>query len=85
MRKVMFKEWIPVGYEQNNTTYKTVKVGTNCWSKDYLGQGLFHQWASSYEEFENGAGNYTVALVELEDGTIKEVLPSNIKFIQNEE
>ena len=29
--------------------------------------GKFHQWGSNYEEFENGAGNYSVAIVELPD------------------
>ena len=32
--------------------------------------GKFHQWGSNYEEFENGAGNYSVAIVELPDGTV---------------
>lgn len=44
-------------------------------------EGLFHQWGCSYEEFESGAGNFTVAIVELTDGTIEQVLPSNLKFV----
>lgn len=31
-------------------------------------EGLFHQWGNAYEEFEDGPGNYTVAIVELPDG-----------------
>ncbi len=81
MRKVSFKEWIPtkwVNIEGRNTAIEV--IGTGCWSKEYTCTGLFHQWANACEEYSNGAGNYTVALVELEDGTIKEVLPTNVKF-----
>ena len=41
----------------------------------------FHAWGVSYEEWEDGVGNYSVALVELKDGAVVEVLPKNIKFI----
>jgi hypothetical protein len=78
MRKVKFKKWIPPQY---NAEVKRIE-GTNCWESDYVNEGLFHQWGNSYEEFESGAGNFTVAIVELPDGTIGEILPSNIKFIE---
>ncbi len=42
--------------------------------------GLFHKWGSNYEEFENGAVNYNVAIIELEDGSIEEILPESLKF-----
>lgn len=80
LRKVMFKKWIPretIG----EGALKRQKEGTNCWESDFNHAGLFHQWAASYEEFENGAGNFTVAIVELPDGTIEQVLPSNVKFV----
>ena len=35
-----------------------------------------------YEEFENGTGNYTTAIIELEDGTIKNTPVGNVKFIK---
>lgn len=44
--------------------------------------GRFHQWGSSYEEFESGPGNYTVAIVEMDDGTVKDFMPTDIKFIE---
>ena len=47
---------------------------------EFISSGLFHKWGNNYEEFENGQGNYAIALVELEDGTVEEVLPKNIKF-----
>lgn len=49
--------------------------------REHTVNGLFHQWGCSYEEFDSGPGNYTVAIVELEDGTIEEFMPHLIKFI----
>lgn len=80
LRKVMFKKWI-AREEIGEGALRRQKEGTNCWEPDFTNGGIFHQWASAYEEFESGAGNYTVALVELPNGEIKEVLPSNIKFM----
>lgn len=76
MRKVLFKKWIPGEYEGH-----LIKTGTNTWEAGFSGEGLFHCWGFGYEEFESGAGNYTYAIIELPDGTIEEVLPSNVKFI----
>lgn len=81
MRKVKFKKWIPIEYKKNANGGHDKVEETGCWEKDFSNEGLFHQWGNSYEEFESGAGNYSVALVELPDGTLAEVLPSNIKFI----
>lgn len=36
--------------------------------------GYFHQWGCNYEEFESGAGNYSVAIVELPNGKV--IMPS---------
>ena len=44
--------------------------------------GLFHQWGSDYDEYQDGPGNFTVAIVEMPDGTVKSVNPSEIKFIE---
>lgn len=43
--------------------------------------GVFHQFGASYKEFENGAGNYSTAIVELPDGKIVEAIVSSIKFL----
>ena len=43
--------------------------------------GMFHQWGNSYEEFESGPGNLTTAIIEMGDGSIKEVLPTHLIFI----
>ncbi|MGX9249691.1 hypothetical protein ACWXWI_02005 [Pantoea ananatis] len=44
--------------------------------------GIFHQWGADYEEFDCGPGNYTIAIVEMDDGTIKKFMPTDIKFIE---
>jgi hypothetical protein len=82
MRKVLFKKWIteiPQGLKYPD---RIAIEGTNCWEPDFIHKGLFHQWAAAYEESTAGFGNYTVGLIELPDGTMAEVLPSNIKFIE---
>ena len=45
--------------------------------------GYFHQWGCNYEEFESGAGNYSVAIVELPNGEIVTPVPTDIEFIDN--
>ncbi len=46
------------------------------WQKDFETEGLFHTWIRN----ENGG---IVAVVELPDGTVKEVLPENLKFVES--
>ncbi len=44
--------------------------------------GKFHQWGASYEEFRDSpVGNFTLAIIELEDGSIVTALPSDVRFI----
>ena len=69
MRNVWFKRWI-----KEKMAYDS----------DFIHAGKFHKWGDAYEEFESGPGNFTVALVELPDGTIEEVQPKNIKFIDDD-
>lgn len=44
--------------------------------------GYFHQWGCNYEEFENGAGNYSVAIVELPNGKVVTPLANDIEFLE---
>ena len=80
LRKVMFKKWVPKEHIGEGAS-RTQKEGTNCWERDFTHAGLFHQWGAAYEEFEGNAGNFTVAIVEMANGTIQEVLPINLKFV----
>ncbi|WP_205954179.1 hypothetical protein [Pantoea stewartii] len=67
MRKVECTEW---EFTSGKRAVKGVVTGT------------FHQWGAGYEEFDCGPGNYTMAIVEMDDGTIKEFMPTDIKFIE---
>lgn len=80
MRKVKFKRWIKHEYENSGNGGIKQKEGTGLFEDDYSTEGLFHQWGSSESEIGNA---YSVGLVELPDGTIEEVLPINIKFIDS--
>jgi len=82
MRKVLFKKWIPRVSNGLEYPHESWVKGTNCWEPDFTHDGIFHQWANAYEESSEGFGNYTVALIELPDGTIIKVLPSNLKFVE---
>ena len=71
LRKVQVYKWERVKIDG---AYKTVQAETV--------KGLFHQWGVNFEEFESGPANYTVAIVELDDGSV-EMVPANlIKFIE---
>ncbi|QXI45113.1 hypothetical protein HU734_010250 [Pseudomonas wayambapalatensis] len=48
-------------------------------------EGRFHGWGVDYEEFENGPGNYSVAIVEMADGTVKTLMPWAIRFLDGED
>jgi hypothetical protein len=81
MRKVLTKMWIPATHEKTNFGER-VASGTGCWATEFTEPGMFHQWANAYEESSEGFGNCTVALVERSDGTMSDVFPSNLKFIE---
>ena len=51
------------------------------WFKDTKCIGTFHGWGVDYQEFDEGVGNFTVAIVELEDGTVELVLAGMIRFM----
>ena len=47
--------------------------------------GKFHCWGQGYEEFESGPGNFTMGIIELENGKIVTTIPENITFVSKEE
>ena len=71
MRKVEFYEYKRKFVD--GKWLRTVSKATN---------GVFHQWGSAYEEFETNAGNFSIAIIELSDGTIKNVPVENVKFMK---
>lgn len=42
----------------------------------------FHKFGCDYEEFENGVGNYTTAIIECPDGTVENLAVHRIKFLE---
>lgn len=76
MRKVLFKRYI-------SPTYIDGKAQGGIWEQDYTHKGLFHQWALSWEDMSDISMQYTYAIVELPDGTIEEVLPQHLKFVND--
>lgn len=48
------------------------------------GEAIFQQWGMDYEEFEAGAGNFSTAIIELEDGTVKNIPAEQVRFISGE-
>ena len=43
-------------------------------------EAWFHQWGSEFQEFESGPGNYSVAIIELDSGEVKTVVPEWVTF-----
>lgn len=68
---------------------RKVLVTKKVWSQGYskppiieeVGIGKFHCWGCAYEEFEGLPGNYSIAIVEMPDGSVLTPVPENIKFL----
>lgn len=50
----------------------------------HVGEGTFLGWGVAYEELEAGVGNYSVALIEMPDGTVIQSDPQLIRFTQED-
>lgn len=44
--------------------------------------GLFHQWGYEYEECGENAGNLSVGIIEMPDGTVRLYVPRFIEFVE---
>lgn len=82
LRKVLFKAFIPHQFNIEKTPLgadcKITIPGTGVWQKDFLTEGIFHQFGM--ESCEDVATD-SIAIVELPDGTIESVLLRNLKFV----
>ena len=58
------------------------KSGDTFMTKVEDGRATFHQWGMDYEEFDNGAGNFSTAIIEREGGKVENVPAEMIEFIQ---
>ena len=71
MRRVKYKKTVYVPPTENEK---------GRWEKE-IGEGVFHCWGLDYEEMDIGAVNFTTGIVELDDGTVRNVPAENIQFI----
>ena len=46
------------------------------------GEALFHGWGVDYEELDTGAGNYSTAIIELDDGTVRNMPVEMVEFLE---
>ena len=44
--------------------------------------GVFHQFGVNFDELDHGAGSFTSAIVEMPDGTVRNLELEEIKFIE---
>lgn len=58
-----------------------LNIYENGWHDMEFELGYFHEWGMNYEEFESGAGNYSVAIVELPNGEIVMPMADDIVFL----
>lgn len=66
LRKVSYSE-----YEQENKQ----------WLLKVKGEAVFHTFGIDCQEFEHGVGTFTTAIIELPDGTLKNLPVEQIKFV----
>lgn len=57
---------------------------TKKYEKTPIGTGLFHAWGMDYEEFENGPGVFSTAIVECDNGSIINTPSEYIRFIDGD-
>lgn len=62
-------DWWECCYEKNEK---------GSWEKVYMGQALLLQFGIDFEELEGGIGHYSTAIIELPDGSVKNVPVENI-------
>lgn len=74
MRKVIYSENVKVGEGPHGSNWKLREQG----------EALFLAFGVDYEQLDMAAGTFSTAIVELEDGTVKNVPVGHIKFISGE-
>ena len=80
LRKVVFNKFIPYEYEvKEGLPYKTKVEGTGVFQKDFPNSGLFHCWGVVAD---GEGGTDSIAIVEMEDGTIEGPYLRDVKFVK---
>ena len=81
MRKVMYKKWIPAEYDDPKSLYPIVKAKTGCYTDEFNDIGVFHCWGVNCEQSHENYGNFTVGIIEKENGEMVTSIPERMKFI----
>lgn len=75
MRKVIWSEYVQKKeYQPNGVTIKR-----QYWDLEEKGEALFHQWGRDTHSDEDGS--FSTAIIELEDGTVKNIPAEQVRFI----
>lgn len=78
-----FKTWLD-GQERNDEAVERLRpCKATLYKKGEAKEvtGRFHLWGSNYEEFETGPGNFTTAIIELDDGCVVSCPAETVKFL----
>ena len=82
LRKVAVQKWeqreelVPVWPGSDITHPRKFNVKVDA------GEALFHQFGVAYEEFENGPGNFSTAIIEFPDGHVESICVEMIRFLE---
>lgn len=79
---VNFRTWLE-GVARNDEPVKTLRpCRATLYEKGQAKEviGRFHMWGSNYEEFDNGPGNFTTAIIELDDGRVVICPAETVRF-----
>ena len=82
LRKVSVQKWDPREEEVPAWPGSAVMHTRKFNVKVDAGEALFHQFGVAYEEFENGPGNFTTAIIEFPDGRVESVCVEMIRFLE---
>ncbi|MCK5607495.1 hypothetical protein KAR91_36770 [Candidatus Pacearchaeota archaeon] len=74
MRKVVYSEVVPEKCELGVWTYPAKEKG----------EALFLAFGVDYEQLDMAAGMFSTAIIELEDGVVKNIPVEQIRFISGE-
>lgn len=53
--------------------------------KDFIGKGIFHKFGVDYIEVDNGAVDFTTAIVEMDDGEVLNIRAELIIFKKDDD
>ena len=74
---VKYRKFIPAEYNQKKFGLE-IKEGTNKMG-DFIYRGMLVHWGVAFVECNNGVGQYTVAIIQDDDGYYHEVSPTNMQ------